>query len=341
MAAVVSLGAPAGASAGSMTITQDDGAAVPLAGTGPTLRHLAPLVAAQFASGEQRYTLTVTGPDGQPSITSSTCLRTSSYSGPDKVRYAGNGTYTAVLQTWKAADDFSCEGAATTTRATFTTASSTAVGLDPAKTLLTRLPTSFATLDHTAPVVPVPGADSYEVYASPNPALAPDGSLVGPAERALVDSAQAVASLRFPGPGTWHVVARARTFSGRVDGTPWSPPVAVRVVAPFDVLTSSFPDSRGPVYKLRVTLRERTARGRVRVSVARRWKGKARYRSLGRAKLGKRATFTKRFRLRRPGKYRLRLRFGGSATTAPGTLVNKIQARRTVRFSAAGTRGGF
>ena len=187
----------------------------------------------------------------------------------------------------------------------------------------------------------MPGADSYEVYASLNPALAPDGSLVGPAERALVDFARATASLRFPGPGTWHVVSRATTFSGRVEGTPWSPPVAARVLAPFDVLISSFPDSRGPVYRLRVALRERTARGRVRISVARRWKGKARYRSLGRAKLTRRATFTKRFRLKRPGRYRLRLRFGGSATTAPGTLVNRIRTRRTVRFSAGGRDGGF
>ena len=58
-------------------------------------------------------------------------------------------------------------------------------------------------------------------------------------------------------------------------------------------------------------LREEAARGRVRISVARRWTGTARYRSLGTVRI-RNGSFTKRFSLSQTGTYRIRYRFEGS-----------------------------
>jgi hypothetical protein len=73
----------------------------------------------------------------------------------------------------------------------------------------------------------------------------------------------------------------------------------------------------------------------VRISVARRWTGSARYRSIGTARI-RRGGFTKRFRLSDTGTYRIRYRFEGSSTTAPGTVVERVRIRRAARGSAAG-----
>jgi hypothetical protein len=132
------------------------------------------------------------------------------------------------------------------------------------------------------------------------------------------------------------MVARARVSGGAA--TPWTAPLSFRVYAPFDFSASSFPDSDGPGYRLAVRLRERTARGSVRISVARRWTGRARYRSLGSARISK-GSFSKRFTLRETGTYRIRYRFEGSGTTAPGTVVEKVRIRRAARSSAASAEG--
>ena len=76
--------------------------------------------------------------------------------------------------------------------------------------------------------------------------------------------------------------------------------------------------------------------GRVRISVAKRWSGNAKYRTLGTVRI-RGGSFTKRFTLSSPGTYRLRYRFQGSSTTAPGTVVEKVRIRRTVRFSTVDT----
>jgi hypothetical protein len=147
-----------------------------------------------------------------------------------------------------------------------------------------------------------------------------------------VDAATSTVPLRFSEPGRYTVIARARIFGGAA--TPWTDPLRIRVFAPFDFSSSSFPDARGPRYRLSVRLREETARGRVRISVARNWTGRARYRSLGSVRI-RNGRFTKRFTLARTGKYRIRYRFAGSATTAPGTVTEKVRIRRTARASAA------
>ena len=217
---------------------------------------------------------------------------------------------------------------------TFAIGAGVAIASDPNTPLLTRQPGEFATIEHRLPVTGNPGADTYDVLYSGNPALAPDGGLVGPSQNAYVDAATATVPIRFSEPGRYSVVARARVYGGAA--TPWTAPLALRVYAPFDFSTSSFPDSRGPSYRLRVRLREEDTRGRVRISVAKRWSGNAKYRTLGTVRI-RGGSFTKRFTLSSPGTYRIRYRFQGSSTTAPGTVVEKVRIRRTVRFSSVDT----
>lgn len=54
------------------------------------------------------------------------------------------------------------------------------------------------------------------------------------------------------------MVARAK--SGEYF-SPWSAPVAVNAITPFDLDGITFPDSRGPSHLLRGTVRDKTIRG--------------------------------------------------------------------------------
>jgi hypothetical protein len=218
-----------------------------------------------------------------------------------------------------------CGGTPATRVLTFRVAAGVGLASDPNTPLLTRQPGEFATVTHRLPITGNPGADTYDVRYSSSSRLTADGGLAGPSRSATVDAATSTVPMRFSEPGRYTVVARARIFGGAA--TPWTAPLRLRVYAPFDFASSSFPDARGPSYRLRVRLREKTARGRVRISVARRWSGSSRYRSLGTTRI-RRGGFTKRFRLSETGTYRIRYRFAGSATTAPGTVVEKVRIRR-------------
>jgi hypothetical protein len=321
------LAAPASAQAITVSVTGDDG--VPQALSGQTIRNMSPQVAfglqATPAPAEQSYAFNVVGPTGQVAV-SSAC---SSSTTPRTVTYAGNGVYTLNVTSFSS---FACTGALRTGSLTFAIGAGVAIASDPNRPLLTRQPGEFATIEHRLPITGNPGADTYDVLYSGNPALAPDGSLVGPSQNAYVDAATATVPIRFTEPGTYTVIARARVFGA--GATPWTAPLTLRVYAPFDFSSSSFPDSRGPSYRLRVRLREEDTRGSVRIYVAKRWTGKAKYRVLGTVRI-RSGVFTKRFTLRNPGTYRIRYRFKGSATTAPGTVVEKVRIRRTVRLSSA------
>jgi hypothetical protein len=307
---------------------------------GRTMRNMAPQIAVAPAAGatEQYVTLTATGPNGQPAISGATCAPFSAVS-PRAVTYQGNGVYTVSVQGYDASP---CTTPASTGTLTFAIGASVAFGVDPNAPLLTRQPGELATLEHRIPVTGNPGADTYDIFFSTNPALAPDGSLAGPAKQGFIDAATASVPLRFTRPGAYSLVARARVYNGAA--SPWTTPVVLRVFAPFDFTGSTFPDSRGPIYRLRVQVRERTARGRVYISAAPGWTGRARYRSLGRASISGKGVFAKRFRLDRTGTYRIRYRFVGSDTTAAGIVTEKVRIRRTVRAasaaSAASTGGG-
>lgn len=175
------------------------------------------------------------------------------------------------------------------------------------------------------PITLNPGALTEEIRYADGGVLGADGAISGPSQQAFVDSVSGAVRLRLDAPGDYVMVARAQAFSQVF--TPWSAPIRFHAVAPFDFQGSpTFPDSRGPRYKLRVQLRERSARGKVKIKLARGNKG--RFFSVGKAKINRKGVFKKKFTLRRTGRYRIRYIFKGSATTAPGTVTQKVTIRR-------------
>ena len=104
-----------------------------------------------------------------------------------------------------------------------------------------------------------------------NGVIGPDGGLTGASERDYVDEATGVSTISFFEPGTYVLVAHAVAFTSGFF-SPWSAPVRIQAYAPFEFSGGvSFPDSRGPVYKLRATLRDKGGKGKVKILLARGW----------------------------------------------------------------------
>lgn len=203
----------------------------------------------------------------------------------------------------------------------------------PAGRVLIRRPNSFAIRQVAVPIALNPGATSTEVRCARGGVIGADGAISGPSDQGFVDSTNGVVPLRLDRPGRWVVVARAKGFASTGDYfTPWSAPVTIRAVAPFDLDRVTFPDARGPHYQLRGEIEERTARGRVAVSIAPGRRGP--FRSLGSARIRSNGTFVTRFTQRRAraGSYRIRYRFRGSATTAGGAVTQRVTITRRVFF---------
>ncbi len=319
--------APAVAGAATVSVTGDDGNPVGVPpGAPPTIRNMRPDVGVAFPPGDARYSLQVTNAAGAAASSGLKCFRTTFLS-PDRVAYSGNGAYTATVSTY-AADDTSCTKALTTEAFTFVIGASTSIA-PPAGPHQLRAFGSFVTNPLLLAVNLNPGATNHEVRFAKDARLAPDGSIVGGAGTAYVDASTGMARASFDGPGVYTFVARPTRYgsAGEVGG-PWSPPVTVVVRAPFDFKPGiDFTDSRGPSYRVRATLREASARGTVRISLARGTKG-GKYRSLGTATISKTGTISKRFTARRTGKYRLRFTYRGSKTIAAGSGTIVIQVRR-------------
>lgn len=315
------LGAAPSALAAGASITGDGGTPVPLT-AGMTLRHMAPDVTFTFAEGETYYAARVVGPGGTPASGGADCVRTSVAS-EERVRYQGNGAYTLFL---KAADSFDACRAAAEQSAPFTINASTAVTPPDRQPLLTRAAGSFASIDFAVPVSLNPGADAYEFRYAPNATLGPDGGIAGEASSALVNTGTGTASVRFDRPGRYTLLVRAKSFRSDTP-TAWSPRLDVTVVAPFDLSSTSFPDSRGPSYQLAGQIRETTATGKVTISIAKGRKGR-KFRRLGSAKIRRGGKFRLRFKLARRGTYTLRYAYRGSATVAKGTATEVITISR-------------
>ena len=320
------LAAPPLAGAATVTVTGDDGTPRVLAPNAPaSIRNMQPEVAVALGAGEQAYSVSYAGPVAA-AASPRTCT-TSSF-GPT-LDYQGNGTYTVAVTTYT---DNNCTAGARRATYRFVIGAGVPLGA-PTGAVLTREPNSPFAIEHQVPVRLNPGALTHDIRYALGGVLAPDGSISGGSEQAFADSATGTAGVTLDDPGTYVMVARAQGFTGGAGQffTPWSAPITFRALAPFDfeIGSPSFPDPRGPRYKLRVELRERTARGRVRIRIARGNRGK--YRSLGKARL-RRGVLKKRFTLHRTGVYRVKFIFKGSATTAPGTVVQKMRIRRRVFF---------
>lgn len=316
---------PAAAGAMTVTVTGDDGNPIPFNGE-VAIRTMDAKVAIAPSGGEKiNLAATFTGPDGANTATPVSCTSAST---SRSMEYRGNGAYTVTVTPY-GEKDFSCKtptGPAQTYR--YTVTAGTALTPPPARVLI-RAPNSFVTQNVVLPVALNPGAIVYEVRYAPGGVIGPDGAISGPSAEGFVDRTTGTVPLRLTAPGRYTVVARAK--SGQFF-TPWSAPVVVDAVAPFDFQTSRVPDARGPSYRIAVTLRELSAAGsRVRLAYARGKKG-GRYRSLGSVRINAKGVFTKRFTLRRSGTYRMRFTYAGSPTVAPGVVVQQFRVSRRIAF---------
>jgi hypothetical protein len=328
-ALVVTAIAPASAAATpTVTVTGDSGQPVPLS-TASTLgiRNMDVTAAVSVPQADAAdYRTQVVDQAGTAASDSSPCRDTEF--GPTWNNYAdyrGNGTYSVVVRYF---GNDACTGAATR-QTVFRYAINAGVAVTPPPArLLTRAPNSFVTNTHEIGVSLNPGSSIYEVRYALGGVAGPDGAISGPSAEAFLNTSTGLASFRFEKPGAYLIVARAQrnTFF-----TPWSGAVTVNAIAPFDLERVTFPDARGPSYKLRGQVRERAARGRVTISWAKGRKG-GKFHRVGRAKINSKGRFTKRFRLRRTGVYRLRYTYRGTSLVAAGRVTERIRIRRRIFF---------
>jgi hypothetical protein len=263
----------------------------------------------------------VTDPAGTLAVSES-CWSSGTTSWDDRVNYRGNGGYVLHVQNFTAR---SCASGPQPEQAfAFTISGSVAIPQPAA--MMTRPAGTSITNTHLLDFAGNPGAQNYEIHFAKGGVLAPDGSISGPSTTAIVDTSGKIRFWQFDGPGQYLMVARAQ--SGDYF-TPWSAPITITMVAPFDLLTTGFPDARGPSYKLRGTVREKSLAGsRVTVAAAKGKKGK-RFRTLGKPKVNSKGDFTLRFRLSR-GTYRLRYSYKGSSTITRGTVYEVVTIRRVI-----------
>ena len=318
-------GASAAQAAATVTVTGDDGNPVALAQGAPAaIRNMSPTVGIGFPSTDGRFSATVTGPDGVAVATALSCFPYDNWTRITDFR--GNGSYTITITNYAKADT-TCKTPTSTESYVYAISSSVAL-TPPAGPFLIRAANSFSTNTLSLPVGLNPGASTYEVQYAQGAVLAPDGSISGPSEAGYVSQTTGTIDLSLRTPGTWTVVARAKNgqyFS------PWSAPVTVTAIVPFDLDLLTFPDSRGPSYLLRGTVRDKTIRGTVTLALARGTKG-GKYKSIGKTKISSKSTFSKRFTQRRTGTYRLRVHYAGSALAPATSIVSKIRITRRLAY---------
>ncbi len=318
-------GAASAHAAATVTVTGDDGNPVALAaGTPTSIRNMSPTIGIGFPSTEGRFSFTATGPDGIAIASSLTCFGWDAWTRITDFR--GNGNYTITITNYAKADT-SCKTPTSTETYVYAIASSVSVTPPPGP-FLTRAPNGYSTNSLSLPVALNPGASTYEVQYALGAVLNADGSISGSPQQGFVNTSTGLIDLRLTTPGTYTVVARAKNgqyFS------PWSAPVTVTALVPFDLAGITFPDFRGPSYLIRGTVRDTTIRGTVTLALARGTKG-GKYKSIGKTRISSTSTFSKRFTQRRTGTYRLRVHYAGSALAPPSSITYKIRITRRLFY---------
>jgi hypothetical protein len=317
-------GASAAHAAATVTVTGDDGNPVAIGATPASIRNMDPTVGIAFPSADGRFSAKVTGPDGTAVASPLDCFGWDSWTRITDFR--GNGNYTITITNF-AKTDTSCKTPTSTETYVYAINSSVSIAAPPGPFLI-RQPNSFTTNQLSLPVQLNPGAGTYEVQYALGAVLNPDGSISGSPQAAYVNSTTNTIDLSLPTPGTYTVVMRAKR--GQY-ASPWSAPVNVVAVAPFDLEGISFPDSRGPSYLVRGIVRDKTLRGTVTLALARGSKG-GKYRTIGKATISSKATFSKRFKRKRTGTYRLRVHFAGSPLAPPASIIYKIRITRRIFY---------
>lgn len=318
---------PAAASAATASVTGDNAQPIALSSTAPTqIRNISPvIIVGTDPTTETKYSIQVTGPDGVTVANiGAYCLNTTSYNGdPEKVKYLGNGTYTVTIKSGKG----NCTDKTSTY--SFAIQAGTSVAAPTGK-LLTRKPGQTDYITYSVPVAGNPGASDVEVRYAKDAVIQPDGSIQGTPRYASFNATTGTAAAEFFEPGTYTFVSRATGYGG--GGTPWSTPVKVTVVAPFDFsVKPSFIDSIGPRYKVSGYLREKTAAGtKVIVSIAKGAK-RGKFHRLGKVRIKKNGNFVVRFTQHNRGTYRLKYVYKGSRTVARGGYVQKFKIKRRYR----------
>jgi hypothetical protein len=325
---------PAAASAAvAVSVTGDDGSPVPIAGA-LNIRNMNPQLRIR-STDTDHFNLSVTGPNGAKVASDLSCF--SNYNTDSKfVDYVGNGAYTVTLTTYTNA---TCTTGAAQQSLPFTITASTALG-QPQGPVLTRKAGSTIPNTVNLPIDLNPGALATEAFVARNVAPNPDGSLPGTPQQLFPDSTTRTVAVRLDkGPGSYVVAAHAKGYTGGLNPQtfgPWATPVAIKAFAPFDLQKFTWTDQRGPSYRFSAVIRATGASGRVSVAIGRGTKGK--YRSYGSVKIRKHA-FSKRFRLRGSGKYRIRFKYKGNSTVAGGFEVHQFQVTRRTFFRPASIAG--
>ena len=329
--AAVATCAPAVAQAAvTASVTGDNGvptqlaAGAPLAITNMDVRAYVHVDQADAVS----YRWQVTDGTGTGATSLSPCWNTSYAPSRDDnrlVTYRGNGTYTLALNLYSAKD---CGGTASARTFQWTTSSTVTLSA-PATPQLIRQPNSVSTITQLLGFSGPPGAISYEIKYAKDAAVAADGSITGlNVQDAYLDRATGqVQIIGARDPGVYTAVARAKIGDF---ATPWSTPVQLHLQQPFDILTGTFTDRRGPSYKMRTTMRDKWLRGsRVTVAIAKGKKGK-RFRTIGKPKVNSKGQFSVSFTVRKLGWYRVRYSFKGNSSVARGTSYAQVRFRRVI-----------
>lgn len=318
----------AAAHAATVAVTGDDGNPIALAqGAAVPIRNMSPTVGIAFASKDGRFSAAVTGPDGIPVANPLSCYLNDAFT--RYVDFRGNGNYTITVANYAKADT-NCAKPTSTEAYVFTINSSVAVGA-PSGPFMRRAANSYQTNTLSLPVTLNPGATGYDVQYAAGAVLAPDGSISGPSSSGYINSTTGNLDLTFTAPGTYTVVARAKNG---LYTSPWSAPVTVKVLVPFDLSSVSFPDSIGPKYTMKGYLRETSIRGKVSIAMARRGAHNryGKYRSIGSAHVSSKGTFTKSFKQRRTGYYRVRVHYAGSSIAPATTIYGRVHITRRVAY---------
>jgi hypothetical protein len=326
--AVLLGGATAAHAAATVNVTGDDGNPVAIAQGAPvSIRNQSPTVGLAFPSQDGRFSATVTGPDGIPVSSALTCFINDAFT--RYVDWRGNGNYTITITNYAKADT-ACAKATSTETYVFAINSSVSLGAPPGPFLI-RAPNGYASNTLSIPVALNPGAGTYEVQYAQGAVLAPDGSISGPSTPGYVNTTTGTIDLSFQKPGTYTVVARAKNgsyYSG------WSAPVNVVAIVPFDLVGVTFPDSRGPKYSLKGTVRETSLRGTVSLAMARRGAHNryGKYKSIGKVHISSKGTFTKRFTQHKTGTYRVRIHYAGSPLAPATTIYGRVTITRRLVY---------
>jgi hypothetical protein len=317
------VGAASASAAATVTVTGDDGNPVAI-GPGTAIRNMSTKIGIGFPTSDGHFNATFTGPDGVAVGTSMDCYGYDNWSRlPD---YRGNGNYTITITNFVKADT-SCKTPVSTETFVYAVNASTAITPPPGPFLI-RAPNSFVTNTLSLPVQQNPGAIGYDVQYALGAVLNPDGSISGSPQAGYVNSTTGTVDLSLRTPGTYTVVMRAK--NGQY-ASPWSAPVTVQAIVPFDLDGISFPDSRGPKYSIKGIVRDKTIRGTVSLALARGTKG-GKYKSIGKVHVSSKSTFTKHFTQHRTGTYRLRVHYAGSAIAPPSSVIYKIKITRRLFY---------